>query len=177
MKLRACETAAIQPATGRCQGLSSTVAVGVISTFAVAGGVGGVVGGLIQRRFGVRWTFSASLTGAALGLMLLIQVDSVALAYVYGVWYGLVFGSMITMMQGVYAEYFGRTSLGSIRGAVAPVQMVFNATGPVLAGLAYDVSGSYDRIFWVYASVLLLAAVWMALARPPIHAPTAAPGT
>jgi cyanate permease len=74
-------------------------------------------------------------------------------------------------MQGVYAEYFGRESLGSIRGAVAPVQMLFNATGPVLAGLVFDVTGSYDRIFWAYAAVLLLAATWMALARPPRLAP------
>ena len=157
------------------QGLSSTVAVGVISTFAVSGGVGGVLGGLAQRRFGIRWTFSASLAAASLGLVLLIQVDSPALAYVYGVYYGLVFGSVVTMMQGVYAEYFGRESLGSIRGAVAPVQMTFNAIGPVLAGLAFDVTGSYVRIFWAYAAVLLLAAVWMAFARPPRSSPAASP--
>ncbi len=149
------------------QGLSSTVAVGVISTFAVSGGVGGVLGGLAQRRFGMRWTFSASLFAASLGLVFLIQVDSTTLAYIYGVYYGMVFGSVVTMMQGVFAEYFGRESLGTIRGAVAPVQMLFNATGPVLAGLVYDATGSYDRIFWAYAAVLLLSATWMALAQPP----------
>ena len=149
------------------QGLSSTVAVGVISTFAVSGGVGGVLGGLAQRRFGMRWTFSASLFAASLGLVFLIQVDSPTLAYIYGVYYGMVFGSVVTMMQGVFAEYFGRESLGAIRGAVAPVQMLFNATGPVLSGIAFDVTGSYDRIFWAYAAVLLLAAIWMSLAQPP----------
>jgi len=157
------------------QGLSSTVAVGVISAFAVAGGFGGILGGLAQKRFGMRWTFSASLAGASLGLVLLIHVDSTAQAYMYGVYYGLVFGSVVTMMQGVYAEYFGRESLGSIRGAVVPVQMLFNALGPVLAGLAYDATGSYDRIFWIYAAVLLLAAFWMALARPSRLSPSSQP--
>jgi predicted MFS family arabinose efflux permease len=149
------------------RGLSSTMAVGVVSTFAIFGAVGGLLGGFVQRRLGVRWTFAGSLAGASSGLVLLIQADSPALAYLYGAWYGLVFGSMITMMQVVYAEYFGRKSLGSIRGAVTPIQMAFNATGPVLAGWAFDASGSYVRIFWVYAAVLLLAAVWVALARPP----------
>ena len=83
-------------------------------------------------------------------------------------------GSGVTMVQVIEAEYVGRESLGSLRGAVAPLQMLFNATGPVLAGLAYDVSGSYDRIFWAYAAVLLLAAVWMAVAPPPRH-PAATP--
>jgi len=149
------------------QGLSSTAAVGVVSTFAVFGGVGGILSGLIQRRIGAQWTFAVSLAGAASGIVLLIYADSLGLAYAYGVWYGLVFGSTVTMVQVIYAEYFGRESLGSIRGAVAPVQMAFNATGPVLAGLAYDVSGSYDSIFWAYAGLLLLAAAWMAFAPPP----------
>ncbi len=157
------------------QGLSSTAAVGVVSTFAVFGGVGGVLSGLVQRRIGARWTFAVSLAGASSGIVLLIQADSLGLAYAYGVWYGLVFGSVVTMMQVIYAEYFGRESLGSIRGAVAPLQMVFNATGPVLAGLAYDVSGSYDRIFWAYAALLLLAAVWMAFAPPPRHSEKPSP--
>ncbi len=156
------------------QGLSSTAAVGVVSTFAVFGGVGGILSGLVQRRIGAQWTFATSLAGAASGIVLLIYADSPGLAYAYGVWYGLVFGSTVTMLQAIYAEYFGRESLGSIRGAVAPVQMAFNATGPVLAGLAYDVSGSYDRIFWAYAALLLLAAAWMAFAPPPRH-PAAAP--
>ena len=102
--------------------------------------------------------------------ILLIHADSPGLAYLYGVWYGLVFGSMVTMMEVVYAEYFGRESLGSIRGAVAPIQMVFNAAGPVLAGWAFDVTGSYVQIFWAYAALLVLAAVWMSLARRPRRA-------
>ena len=149
------------------RGLSSTAAVGVVSTFAVFGGIGGLLGGVAQRRWGARWTLTGSLVGTAAGLVLLIQADNVAFAYFYGAWYGLVFGSVVTMMQVIYAEYFGRESLGSIRGAVAPVQMVFNAAGPVLAGVAFDVTGSYSQIFWVYTGVLLLAAFWMALARPP----------
>ena len=126
-----------------------------------------LLGGLAQRRLGARWTLAASLAGTASGLVLLIQADSPGLAYLYGVWYGLVFGSVVTMVQVVYAEYFGRESLGSIRGAVAPIQMAFNATGPLLAGWAFDATGSYVQVFWAYAALLLLAAIWMTLARPP----------
>ncbi len=149
------------------QGLQETVAVGVISTFAVFGGIGGVLGGLAQRRVGARWTLVASLVGTSSGLVVLINADNVGLAYLYGVWYGLAFGSMVTMMMVVYAEYFGRRSLGSIRGAVAPIQMAFNATGPLLAGWAYDTSGHYLEVFSAYAALLLLAAFWMVLAPRP----------
>ncbi len=149
------------------RGLSSTVAVGVVSTFAVFGGVGSVLGGLAQRRLGARWTLAASLAGSSSGLVLLIHADGPGLAYLYGVWYGLVFGSVVTMLQVVYAEYFGRESLGTIRGAVAPIQMAFNAVGPLLAGWAYDTAGDYVMVFWANSALLLLAAVWTTLARPP----------
>jgi hypothetical protein len=149
------------------QGLSPTLAVGVVSTFAVFGGMGGLLGGVVQRHLGARWTLAASLAAAASGVALLIQADNPGLAYLYGAWYGLVFGSVVTMMQVVYAEYFGRESLGTIRGAVAPIQMAFNATGPLLAGWAFDVSGDYVRIFWIYAGLLLLASFWMVIARRP----------
>lgn len=149
------------------QGLSSTMAVGVVSTFAVFGGIGGVLSGLAQRRLGARWTLAVSLMGAASGLVVLINVDNAALAYFYGVWYGLAFGSMVTMMQVIYAEYFGRSSLGSIRGAVAPIQMAFNATGPLLAGWAFDATGHYLEVFSAYVGLLLLSAFWMVLAPRP----------
>lgn len=149
------------------QGLPSTVAVGVISTFAVFGGIGGVLGGLVQRRLGARWTLALSLLGTSSGLVILINADNAGLAYLYGVWYGLAFGSMVTMMTVVYAEYFGRRSLGSIRGAVAPIQMAFNAAGPLLAGWAYDTTGHYLEVFSAYVGLLLLAAFWMVLAPRP----------
>ncbi len=149
------------------QGLSPMLAVGVVSTSAVFGGIGGLLAGILQARLGGRWTLAMALTGAAAGLVILINADNPLLAYGYGMWYGLSFGAMFTMTQVIYAEYFGRKALGRIRGAVAPLHIAFNAAGPPLAGWAFDVSGSYTRVFSAFVILLAIAVVWMLLAVPP----------
>ena len=82
--------------------------------------------------------------------------------------YGLFFGSTVTLNQVIYADYFGRRSLGVIRGSFQPVQMAFNAAGPWLAGAWYDRAGSYDAAFAVFAALFLAAAVFVALSSPPL---------
>jgi hypothetical protein len=149
------------------QGLSPTLAVGVVSTYAVFGGLGGLLAGVLQARLGGRWTLAMALAGSTIGLVILINADSPVLAYCYGVWYGLSFGAMVTIMQVIYAEYFGRKALGRIRGAVAPFNIAFNAAGPPLAGWAFDASGSYVRVFWAFAALLAIAVMLMVLAVPP----------
>jgi len=149
------------------QGLSSTVAVGVVAAFAVFGGLGGLLAGVLQHRIGSRWTFALSLAASAGGLVILIHADNIALAYIYGAWYGLFFGVVATMMAVIYADYFGRMALGRIRGVVAPINIVFNALGPPLAGWAFDVSGSYAVAFWAFTVLYLLAVLWVFLAGPP----------
>lgn len=156
------------------KGLSATLAVGVVAAFAVFGGVGGLVAGVLRDRVGSRWTMALSLITSASGIVLLIYATNPFLAYLYGVWYGLSFGVMVTMMGVIHADYFGRTALGRIRGFVAPVNIAFNAAGPPLAGWAFDVSGSYVPVFWAFAALLLLAFLWMLLASPPKARVTAA---
>lgn len=157
------------------KGLSATLAVGVVAVFAVFGGVGGLIAGVVRDRIGSRWTMALSLITSASGIVLLIHATNPFLAYLYGVWYGLSFGVMVTMMGVIHADYFGRTALGRIRGFVAPVNIAFNAAGPPLAGWAFDVSGSYAPVFWAFAALLLLAFLWMLLASPPKARPTIAP--
>ena len=75
---------------------------------------------------------------------------------------------MFTLQQVVFADYYGRESLGAIRGIVWPVQMGANAAGPVIAALAYDTTGSYSLIFSVFGILVLIASLCVYLAHPPV---------
>ena len=108
-----------------------------------------------------------SLVGMAVGPLLLLQTDSYPLALLYAVVYGVFFGATVAMNQAIYADYFGRTSLGVIRGSFQPVQMVLNAAGPFLTGLWVDQAGSYDLPFVVFTGCLLTAAALLFLAPVP----------
>ena len=123
------------------RGLSAETAALVITLVAVFGGAGVLLEGVLDSRFGARWTLIAGLIGSAFGMVFLITVNSLAMAIAFAVIYGLAFGLLVASNQVVFADYFGRGSLGAIRGAATPAQLGTNAFGPILAGGAYDLTG------------------------------------
>ena len=154
------------------QGLSRTQAALVVSIFSAIGALGGLGGGLLSARLRMRWTMALSLVGMAGGMLLLLDVRTLQEALIYAVVYGFFFGSNFMLVQAIYADYFGRRSLGLIRGAFQPVQLTMNAAGPFVAGLWFDRTGSYGVPFALFALLFLVAAAAVALASyPPRGAP------
>ncbi len=158
------------------QGLSRTHAALVVSVFSAIGALGGLAGGLLSQRLRMRWTMALSLVGMAGGMLLLLTVGNLAEALAYAVIYGFFFGSNFTLVQAIYADYFGRRSLGLIRGAFQPVQLAMNAAGPFVAGLWFDRTGSYAAPFALFALLFLVAAAAVALASYPRRAAPGAGG-
>ena len=149
-------------------GLTPETAALVITLVAVFGGAGVLLEGIFDARIGARWTMVIGLCGSAFGMLFLMRVDgSIGVALAFAVVYGLAFGLMVASNQIVFAEYFGREALGAIRGAATPAQLGLNAVGPVLAGAAYDLTGSYLAAFVPLTGAYLLAAAALALARKP----------
>jgi len=67
----------------------------------------------------------------------------------------------------IYADYFGRRHLGSIRGVVSPIQSITNASGPTVTALAFDLTGSYTAIFTLFAVLTTVTALCWMIATPP----------
>lgn len=151
------------------QGLPRTQAALVVTVFSVMGALGSILGAAIATRATIRWTMAASLLGQAASVLLLITADSLAGAMIYAVTYGLVFGSMVALNEALYADYFGRASLGLIRGSVQPLQMGANAAGPVLTGVWFDRHDSYSEPFALFAVLFVIAALSLALSPYPRH--------
>lgn len=149
------------------QGMGGTSAALVVTVFSLVGAFGGLLGGYLAARMTIRRTMILSLLAMSFGPFLLSQTDTFAMAMVYAVFYGLFFGATVAMNQAIYADYFGRLSLGVIRGSFQPVQMVLNAAGPLLTGLWVDRSGSYTLPFFVFSGCLLLAATALLFASYP----------
>ena len=156
------------------RGLSPETAALVITLFALFGGVGVLGEGVFDERLGARWTMVIGLIGSAFGMVFLIAVNTVAIALAFSLVYGLAFGLMVASNQVVYADYFGRESLGAIRGAAIPAQLGMNALGPLIAGGAYDLTGSYMAAFVPFTFLYIVAAFGLIIARkpsPPVAVP------
>jgi len=61
--------------------------------------------------------------------------------------YGFGHGGFFTVVSPTVAEYFGMRAHGAIFGTVLFFGTIGGAIGPVLAGLAFDVTGSYQPAF------------------------------
>lgn len=149
------------------QGLSGTAAALTVSVFSLVGGLGGLLGGAIATRVTTRWTMATTFLGMAAGVFLLLLVDSVPMAMVYAVFYGVFFGATVTLNQAIYADYFGRRSLGVVRGSHQPFQLLLNAVGPLIAGIWFEWAGSYTVMFVGFAAVFVVASASLALAPMP----------
>jgi MFS family permease len=149
------------------QGLTVAVAVVVVAVSSATGAAASLLLGFLAERLSVRWIMVANLLLLAISFALLQAVHSSFQAFLWGAFYGVAQGAVFTLFQVIFADYYGRESLGAIRGLVSPIQSLAQAVGPVGAALAYDNGGSYSLVFLSFSLLSLASALCVALARPP----------
>lgn len=125
------------------RGLSRETAVSAFNVIAVFSVVGNLGMGWLLDRYRTRLLLAMTLFLLA-ATMVMVQVMSTPLqALLYGVLNGLVSGAFRVIDAVVWAKYFGRLHLGSIRGAVMIGVVGGTALGPYPLGLSLDYLGSY----------------------------------
>ena len=73
-------------------------------------------------------------------------------------------------MQAIRADYFGRSSFGTIMGFSSLIVMFGQTLGPLIAGVLYDRTGSYELGFTIVAIIAGLGSIFFMLSwrpRPP----------
>ena len=149
------------------QGLSTKVAVATVSTWAATGLVGTLLAGYMADHFNLRVVAGTQYVLLGVSFIFLQMVDSAPLAIAWGLYYGLIQGGSFIFQQVMLANYYGRESLGAIRGLVWPVQSVANAIGPIAAAFVYDQRHSYTLAFNTFFVLALIAATLTYMAKPP----------
>lgn len=106
----------------------------------------------------------------AMGLVLWLLPPSPPTLIAGLVFIGLGVGGNMVLSELLWAVFFGRISLGTVRSIAYPLQTVFSAVGPLVMGMLYDTSGSYRSSFMVMVAGFVLATALIQLARPPKRA-------
>jgi len=127
--------------------------------------------GMALDRFPARFCASVEFLLMGAGLALVTHSTSVALLYPSTVVLGLGIAGVVTVQEVIWGEYFGRLTLGSIRGLARPFSIIASAGGPVFAGVAYDRAGSYEVAFTVFIATYVVAAVLILLTPYPKDPP------
>lgn len=157
------------------QGFSQTTAVWILTTFAVSGMAGSAVWGILTERFRIQRLLAANVIGN--GLIFLVLYWAVAFrfdgalgtatVFMLTVLHGLFHGGRNPMLPVIWANFFGRRSLGSIYSLGNPFYFTANAIGPVFAGLFFDLFGSYAFPFYFFVMVFCISGIITLRMQPP----------
>ncbi|MFQ5860556.1 MAG: MFS transporter [Dehalococcoidia bacterium] len=128
-----------------------------------------LLAGLLVERLPVRFISAASFLGMALSVGLMLAGSNLFFLFGSTVIFGLSVGANMIVQTFVWADYYGRTFLGTIRGMVLPAFLVSAAIGAPVTGYIYDVGNSYVPAWWLLLAILLLASLVMLTALPPRH--------
>ena len=153
----------------RDQGLSLTNAAAVVTASWIVSAAGSVGWGWLMERVSARIMYSAMLALLSGSVLLLFLVDNIVGAFAAAVLIGTVAAGGNIIPTVVYADYFGRESLGKIRGVAELGVLIGQSTGPLLAGVVFDLRGSYSLIFIAYAAIAAAASVIVLYARRPVR--------
>ncbi|MBI4299627.1 MAG: MFS transporter [Chloroflexi bacterium] len=130
------------------------------------------VWGLLAERIPTRRLTIIVFLGLAVGITILITTRSMAQLYTYSILWGLAMGGSPVLSAIIWAEYYGRAFVGTIRGAMMPISLLSTAGGAPFASWVYDSTGSYTIAFLIFLSGFLLGALLMFFTRPPTISPT-----
>ena len=151
----------------RDQGLSPVFAGVGISLNAAFLGAGSIAWGWIVEKLPARHVMTAVAATMALGAALFIITTSATQALVISALFGFGLGGMLAVPPVAYADYYGRQSLGIIRGVTEPFTSGGQAIGAIAMGLVFDLTGNYVIAFTAFAVLGGLTMVLVQFARPP----------
>ncbi|MSP04024.1 MAG: MFS transporter [Acetobacteraceae bacterium] len=149
------------------RGLSPMLAATVISFFSVMSAVASFSIAFLPRAWPMRFALVLSALALSGGSFALTGIASLPGTYIAAGVFGLGIGGILTLLPIAWADYFGRESYGAIRGVALSLQVLAQATGPLLSGLLRDWSGDYVFSLILFASLALIAAGAALVARPP----------
>lgn len=139
-------------------GYSDIVAATVMSVIAFTQLASPLVWGFIAERMDVRRTTMTKFLIQAAGLSLTIVSSDLSLLYVGFFFYGIGLGGNMVLPDVMWAKFFGRISLGKIRGLGYLLTHVLAAMGPPFFGFLFDYLGNYTLSFTLFAATLVLSA-------------------
>lgn len=126
--------------------------------------IGGYIGDRIPKRYAL---FVFTCIQASGVFVLTYGPETLSVAYVFAVLFGIGFGGRNPLTVSIRGEYFGRRSFGKIMGVSQVPMNVLLLIAPTMAGIMRDVQGNYTMAFGILAVLNVLGAFLFLMARKP----------
>jgi len=159
------------------QGHPEMVAALVMSIIAFMQFSTPMVWGLLAERTNVARLIMAKFLIQAVGILLALSTPGLPSLYAGFFLYGIGMGATSILAEMIWANYFGRLSLGKIRGLGSLLTHAFSAGGAPFFGFLFDFTQSYSLSFSIFIGLLFASAIISLFLRPPKKMRWAAPDT
>ena len=148
-------------------GYSPLIAASFMSTIALTQLGSTLVWGVFADRFDIRKVSCIQFLIQGIGLIMAISSRQIHFTYVGFFLYGTGLAGSFVLREVIWANFFGRTSLGTVRGLSLFFSHLFAASGAPFFGFLHDRMGSYDLSFTIFSCALFTSAFLILLATPP----------
>ena len=134
--------------------IQPAVAVAALSVMALTGAFGSGLWGALAEKIHPRTLGVTTMLLSAAAVVLLTQARVAPAAFVFSIVFGLSARGGFVLMHVLLARYFGRRSFGAITSVLEPFHKGGLGVGALLAGMAFDMSGSYQTRFSAFSREL-----------------------
>ena len=148
-------------------GYSTFLAASVMTVIAGTQLASGLLWGFVSERVNVRNATSLLFLVEAAGLAVAVTAGSLRSIYLGFLLYGAGLGGVQILQEILWANYFGRLSLGAVRGAGLQLVLLFGLCGPPFFGFLFDYTGAYRISLLLFMAVLLASAALTLTIRSP----------
>ena len=155
------------------KGMDETLAAGLLGIFALFS---------IPLRIFTGWLGDRFSKTKLLALTLAVGTVSLTLLnYSPGIWYLWLFLPLFAWVESnpslnwaLIGDYFGRQQFATIRGSMSFFYGWVQMAAPLLAGIIWDRTGSYEIALWIFTGMWVVGAVIFLFLRPPKARPSPA---
>jgi MFS transporter, OFA family, oxalate/formate antiporter len=124
--------------------------------------------GLLAERVNIARLIMAKFLIQAAGILLALSTPGLPQLYAGFFLYGIGMGATSVLAEMIWANYFGRVSLGKIRGLGSLLTHGFSAGGAPFFGFLFDFTQSYSLSFSIFIGLLFASAILSLFLRPPV---------
>jgi len=149
-------------------GIHPTSAASVVSLLALTSVAGRFGSGWLSDRYNKRWLLIILFMMQPIGLLLLTRVRHFIDVIPFVVLYSIAYGGTIVVKTIIVGDYYGRKNYGTIFGVIQGLSTLGGIAGPLIAGLVYDINGSYQLAFTSFAILMGFPVLLVLFLKRPV---------
>lgn len=123
--------------------------------------------GLVAERVSIGPVRALPFILQTIGCILFLFADKVYFLFPALIVYGMGITSLGVTQEVLWANSFGRLSLGTVRSMGFVITFGFGATGPIVMNFIHDQLGSYRPAFFIFIAFFAVSAILILFLRSP----------